>query len=150
MSRAFVKEDDTATAEVERPLVAPHRISPRGLAALQARRAALTGQEGQEAANERARLDAVITAAEIVPALTAVPATACFGAVVGVADEEGAEFSVTLVGEHEAEPATWHLSCSSPLGRALLGAAIGDIVTWSRPSGRRDLEVVSLSLPETS
>ncbi|PWR25053.1 GreA/GreB family elongation factor [Zavarzinia aquatilis] len=148
MSRAFVKEDDTATAEVERPAVAPHRISPRGLALLTARRDTLAGQDGLEASNERARLDAVIGAAEVVPALTAVPEAACFGCTVGVVDDDGQSLSVTLVGEHEADPALWRLSCTSPLGRALVGAMVGDTVTWSRPSGRRDLEVVSLSLPE--
>lgn len=149
MSRAFVREDDIGSAEVERPAVAPHPISPRGLAALIARRESLAAQEGQEAANEKARLDAVIAAAEVVPALTAPPAAACFGTVVGVVDEDDREFAATLVGEHEADPARYLISCTSPLGRALLGARVGDVVAWMRPSGRIDLEVVSLSLPET-
>jgi len=147
LSRAFVKEDDTAAAEVELPAVAPHLISPAGQRALAARRAALDGQEGMEVAREKARLDALLAAATVVPPLAAVPDAACFGTVVTVEDEEGEAMAVALVGEHEADPAAGRVSCLSPLGRALVGAHVGDTVTWRRPAGDRVLEVVALGLP---
>lgn len=147
MSRAFVREDDTATGDTERPPVAPHRITPAGLNMLRARRAALDGAPGIEAENERARLDALILAAEVVPALVTPPLTACFGARVVTLDEDDVEMAVTLVGEHEADPAGGRINFQSPLGRALIGAAVGDTVVWRRPAGPRGLEVIGLTLP---
>ena len=32
----------------------------------------------------------------------------------------------------------------SPLARALLGAALGDTVLWSRPSGKLELEIIAI------
>lgn len=147
MSRAFVREDDTAAGDAERPPVGPHRITPAGLAMLKDRRSALEGGAGIEAENERARLDALIQAAEVVPALAAPPDTACFGARVVIADEDDEEMAVVLVGEHEADPAVGRVSYQSPLGRALIGAAVGDTVTWRRPAGARVLEIIDLTLP---
>ncbi|RJF88293.1 transcription elongation factor GreAB [Oleomonas cavernae] len=147
MSRAFVREDDTATGDAERPPVAPHRITPSGLQALQARRLALEGAEGMEAENERSRLDALIQVADVVPALTVPPETARFGARVVAVDEDDEELAVTLVGEHEADPAAGKINYLSPLGRALIGAAIGDTVIWQRPAGARGLEIIDLTLP---
>ncbi|TDP49194.1 GreA/GreB family elongation factor [Zavarzinia compransoris] len=150
MSRAFVREDDTATAEAERPAVAPHRITRAGDEALAARRRALDGVEGQEAAHERQRLDALRAAADVVPPLAAVPARVCFGARVSVADEDDAHLTVDIVGEHEADPALGRVSYLSPLGRALVGAGVGDVVVWRRPAGPRRLEVIAIALPEPS
>ena len=147
MSRAFVREDDTATGDTERPPVAPHRITPGGLQALHDRRMALEGVEGMEAENERARLDALIQVADVVPALTAPPQTARFGARVVTVDEDDEEMVITLVGEHEADPSAGKINYQSPLGRALIGAAIGDTVIWHRPAGARGLEIIDLALP---
>ncbi|MES2540413.1 MAG: GreA/GreB family elongation factor, partial [Pseudomonadota bacterium] len=34
---------------------------------------------------------------------------------------------------------------NSPLARALLGAQVGDVVTWKRPAGPMDLEVIKIA-----
>lgn len=143
-----MREDDNATGEAERPAVAPHRITRAGDEALAARRRALDGVAGVEAANERQRLDALRAAADVVPPLGQVPGNVCFGARVRVADENDEIMTVDIVGEHEAEPGLGRVSYLSPLGRALVGAGVGDTVVWRRPSGNRNLEILAIALPE--
>ena len=63
------------------------------------------------------------------------------GSTVTVADEFG-ESVYTLVGVHEADPASGRLSHQSPVGRALLGRRPGDVVTVQTPGGGRELRLV--------
>jgi len=49
-----------------------------------------------------------------------------------------------LVGEQEAHLADEHISIESPLGRALLGSKVGDVVTFDAPAGVRRFKVLGL------
>ncbi len=71
-----------------------------------------------------------------------------FGAAVKVADEAGKKHTYRIVGEDEADFDAGKVSWVSPLARALDGAAIGDIVTWKRPAGDIELEVLAISYPK--
>jgi transcription elongation factor GreA len=51
---------------------------------------------------------------------------------------------VTLVHRLEANPAEGKLSAESPIGKALLGAAKGDRVDVTTPSGSRTLEILAV------
>ena len=51
----------------------------------------------------------------------------------------------TLVGEWEADPAEKKISHESPLGKALLGKAIGDEIEVEAPAGKMVYTVVSIS-----
>ena len=64
----------------------------------------------------------------------------------GVADETGSVVEYVIVGEDEADAQNGKVSWVSPLARALLGARIGDVITWKRPSGDVELDVVSIRL----
>jgi len=71
--------------------------------------------------------------------------TVQFGATVTIADEEtGREQTWTLVGSTEADARAGKLSAESPVARALLGAAPGDVVEVETPRGARRMRVVSL------
>jgi transcription elongation factor GreA len=71
--------------------------------------------------------------------------TVQFGGTVTIADEEsGREQTWTLVGSTEADARTGKLSAESPVARALIGAAPGDIVDVQTPRGARRMRVVSL------
>ena len=72
---------------------------------------------------------------------------AFFGATVTVADEDGTERVVTLVGEDEAEAAAGRISWHSPLARALRGAAVGNLRRVTLPGGSKDYEVVAIGYP---
>lgn len=71
-----------------------------------------------------------------------------FGASVTIADEEDAERSVTLVGDHEQDAGRGLIGWSSPMAKALRGAEIGDVRKVRLPSGSKEWEVTAIAYPE--
>lgn len=67
-----------------------------------------------------------------------------FGSTVTVENEAGAEKVLSIVGVDEIDPARGRISWVSPIGRALLGAFVGDTVVVQVPSGEDELEVVAV------
>lgn len=59
----------------------------------------------------------------------------------GYDDEE----TYRIVGAHEADPTNGYISNESPIGRALLGAKPGQVVTVKTPNGGMELKVKSIS-----
>jgi transcription elongation factor GreA len=51
----------------------------------------------------------------------------------------------TLVGEWEADPAEKKISHESPLGKALLGKAIGEEIEFEAPAGKMVYKIVSIN-----
>ena len=74
-------------------------------------------------------------------------ARAWFGATVTIADEQGAQRIVTLVGEDEADATAGRISWRSPLARALRGAAVSDLRVVELPAGTKEWEVMAISYP---
>jgi transcription elongation factor GreA len=58
--------------------------------------------------------------------------------------ESGATSEYRVVGSGESDPAAGEVSYESPLGAALLGRRVGDVVEVDAPVGRRRLEIVEL------
>ena len=162
MSRAFVNED----AGADRPDLpelpvppGPNIVTPRGLAALQERiaqrqadLAALKARPDRldklpEAAAERDLrwLEARRKAAVVIDPAAHALSEVAFGLAVTVADEDGQETTYEIVGEDEADATRQRIAPNSPLARALLGAQVGDVVTWKRPSGPLELEVLRIA-----
>ena len=162
MSRAFVKEENEAlTDEVlpERPVSAqPNYVTPAGLEQLRAKVDALHAEQVclKRAAEDldrprlsqverdlryfQARLDSAILVD-----ISAQPRDEVrFGATVQTEDENGRLHTFTLVGEDEADVAHGKVSWQSPLAVALMGAKVGDTVTWNRPAGAMTLEVLDV------
>ncbi|MBE2314862.1 transcription elongation factor GreA [Solirubrobacter sp. CPCC 204708] len=68
-----------------------------------------------------------------------------FGNKVDVEDvKSGKQQSYTLVSPPEAAPAEGKLSMDSPVGKALLGARVGDTVKLETPRGARELKIVAI------
>ena len=141
MSRAFVRNsDDDPQLLPERP-VSPHPnfVTPRGLAAIEARVRELEGE--RQAAREaddaplRARLERDLRywSARRASARVVGPAAATdrvrFGMQVTLHLATGATQVWRLVGEDEADATQGLLSWVSPLAQALLGRAVGEPVT---------------------
>jgi transcription elongation GreA/GreB family factor len=159
MSRAFVKEGDGALDPLPDLPLSPHPnyVTPRGLAALQARLsvrqadlAALKSRPDRldklpEAAAERdiRYLEARLRSAIPVPLPDQV-AEVAFGHRVTVRDTAGHESRYEITGEDEADATLHRIAPTSPLARALMGSVLGDIVTWRRPSGATELEIVAI------
>jgi len=67
-----------------------------------------------------------------------------FGATVTVANAQGDERTVSIVGIDEIDTARGYVSWISPMARALLKAREGDTVTVRTPGGAEELDVVSV------
>jgi transcription elongation factor GreB len=73
-----------------------------------------------------------------------------FGATVTLLDEEDRERIVTLVGEDETDAAKGRIAWSSPVGRAIRGASVGDLRRVTLPAGEREVEVIAINYPPSS
>ena len=108
--------------------------------------------EYDEAKNEEARvqgrimqLEEMLATATIVDEGEATADTVSLGTVVTVYDMEyEEEDEYTIVGFTESDPAKLFISGESPIGAALLGAKVGDIVEANTPGGIVKMEVRSI------
>ena len=88
----------------------------------------------------RARLDSAI----LVDPKTQSHETVLFGASIEVEDDEGNKHTFHIVGEDEADATINKVSWVSPLAKSLIGQKIGDTVTWQRPVGNINLEILDI------
>jgi len=70
---------------------------------------------------------------------------AFFGAWVTVEDEDGVERTYRLVGPDELDVAAGLVSVDAPLGRGLIGRAVGETVRIERPAGVVELTVLEIA-----
>jgi transcription elongation factor GreA len=92
------------------------------------------------------RLREKLLNAEIVEAGPASDGTARFGATVTFEDERsGKTQSVRLVASHDADPAAGAVSVESPIGAALNGQGVGQLVEVKTPKGVRRLRITAVS-----
>jgi transcription elongation GreA/GreB family factor len=166
MSRAFVKETDGDQIDElpERPQSPhPNYVTPSGLAALQAQLHELQEQrrrlmeDPDELLNKETlklvERDLRYVQERVDRAILIDPASqprdqVAFGATVKTIDENDQERDFVIVGEDEADAAAGKISWVSPLARTLMGASVGDTVTWKRPAGDLELEIVSIRYGE--
>lgn len=57
---------------------------------------------------------------------------------------DGKEMSRTLVGEGEADPSSGKILATSPIGKAMIGAKVGDVVVADLPAGPMELEILGI------
>ncbi|MGE3260651.1 MAG: transcription elongation factor GreB [Bacteriovoracia bacterium] len=86
--------------------------------------------------------------AEVVNPLEQKGDTVLFGATVVVADEEGKKRTYSIVGVDETDIGRGRVSWISPIGKALLQAEKGEVVTLRTPRGEEDLEIVDVRYEE--
>jgi transcription elongation factor GreA len=68
-----------------------------------------------------------------------------FGATVDVLElDKDVEHSFQIVGEDEADSKVGMISISSPIARALIGKAEGDIASVQAPGGLREFEILAV------
>ena len=154
MSRAFVKEPDGAEAFEElpdRPISEhPNLVTPHGLARIEETLTRLHEQHAQaQAAGDRAALASVgrdlrywtarRSTAQPMPAPEQTDKVQ-FGSTVTIVRDDGRRQTFRIVGEDEAEPAEGTLSYVSPVARALLNKAVGDVIQ----AGSGEAEIVEI------
>ena len=84
--------------------------------------------------------------AEVVEAGVASDGTVRFGATVTFEDEGGGRTqSVRLVASHDADPSAGALSVESPIGVALNGHRVGEVVEVNTPKRVRRLRITAVS-----
>lgn len=161
MSRAFVNEDNAAAQTdqpVERQVSAqPNYVTPAGLVLLQDKVFELQALHNQQSAlGDQADKQLLVNlerdlryfhqrlqSAQVVPPATSTTQVQ-IGSWVTYADETGTERRVQLVGEDQAVATKGLINWGSPLGRALLGAQLGDEVLWQRPAGDQLIEIIRI------
>ncbi|ACM38293.1 MULTISPECIES: transcription elongation factor GreA [Rhizobium/Agrobacterium group] len=160
MSVAFTKEDSAETAAEtllpERPISPhPNLVTESGLKALERQRVqardAYDAARAIEDVNERRRqmagpfrdlnyLEERLHTAQVMPD----PITAdsvSFGTTVTFTRDDGRVQTYRIVGEDEADPKAGSISYVSPVARALIGKAVGDVVSL----GDQELEITAIS-----
>ena len=157
------------------PAVNP--ITPAGLAALRARYDHLLGSErpkivevvawaagnGDRSENgdyiygrkrlreidlELSHLSRRMKAARVLdPALQPDRTRAFFGATLELADDDDLRKTITLVGDDEQDASAGRIGWSSPMARALRGAAVGDLRRVRLPGGEKEWEIIAINYP---
>jgi transcription elongation factor GreB len=89
-----------------------------------------------------------IEAAEMVDPLEKSGDTVLFGATVTVENEDGQKEKFSIVGIDETDVARGRISWISPIGKALLQARKGDVVTVRTPKGDEDYEILEVKYEE--
>ncbi len=67
------------------------------------------------------------------------------GSTVTIEDEDASRSTFTIVGSTEADPAAGRISNVSPVGRALVGATVGQDVAVTTPRGQVRYRVVAIA-----
>lgn len=164
MSRAFVKESDfeqPADDYTDRPQSSsPNYVTPRGHRALEARHQALAleraglpedsddplvKQRILEVERDLRYYQGRLEKAVVVDPSAQPTDEVHFGSRVTVEDENGERHEFSIVGEDEVDVATGRVSWASPLAKAMIGNRVGDTVTWHRPAGDLQLEIVAIA-----
>ncbi len=138
MSVAFRRDSDEEHLEpkFELPIPAgPNLVTPRGLTLIGERIVALESAiEAEPDDTRKAALKRDLrywkirqTTAQLAP--PAATDTVSFGSRVRF-ELNGAERSIDIVGDDEAEPAAGRIAFSAPLARALIGGAEGDLLDF--------------------
>jgi transcription elongation GreA/GreB family factor len=161
VSVAFVKEESAETASEtmlpDRPISPhPNLVTGAGLKALERQldeaRALYDATGTIEDVNEKRRqaagplrdmryYAARVGSARVVANPTSADVVA-FGCTVTFRRGDGRVQTYRLVGEDEADPAAGTISHASPVGRALMGKAAGDVATV----GGQEIEIVAISV----
>ncbi|MGV7228307.1 MAG: transcription elongation factor GreA [Nitrospirales bacterium] len=97
-----------------------------------------------------AELEYKLGSAQVVEISTGESEIVVFGVTVSLLNMESQEGKrYTLVGEDEADIKNGSISVQSPIGRALIGHRVGDIVEVHRPAGMIEYEIQSICFKES-
>ncbi len=142
-----LKEELNHLINVRRHEVADRIHASKELASAQ------NNSEYEEAKNEQAfvegrifTLEHMLQNASVIDEVAAHKANRVqIGSTVKISDNNGKEMQYTIVGGAEAQPSKGLISNDSPVGLALLGRRVGDLVQISVPKGVLKLTVTEIS-----
>ncbi|HYT33828.1 MAG TPA: transcription elongation factor GreA [Ktedonobacteraceae bacterium] len=104
----------------------------------------------EDAKNEQARLEGKIQYLEQLLAKAKLinevrTDVVSLGSVVHLRNSDDREYQYRIVGAYEAQPSSGRISNESPVGKALLGHKVGDLVIVSTPGGVKEYTILSIS-----
>ena len=156
MSKAFVKDENAADVDFDfEPLeldLEKYYVTPQGFADLQNELLKWRQTENQtkdphfaKAAKKRVHfLEKSLQKTEVIDPSLQRGDQVRFGATVSVQDEEGHLRTYRIVGISEVDAELGKVSYISPIGKALLGARAGDLVSLKTPQTEEELEVIKV------
>lgn len=107
--------------------------------------------EYDEAMNDQAKLEAriseiehIIKYAKILDVESLGTENVHIGSVVRIVDKKKKEYTYTIVGFAQADPASGKISDESPVGKALIGHKVGDKVTVDTPNGALQFKIAEI------
>lgn len=107
--------------------------------------------EYDEAMNDQAKLEAriseiehIIKNAKILDVDSLGNENVHIGSVVRIVDKKKKEYTYTIVGFAQADPAAGKISDESPVGKALIGHKAGDKVTVETPNGALQFKIAEI------
>jgi transcription elongation factor GreA len=103
----------------------------------------------EEAKNQHLRLEGLIHELEEMVAKAKViqpthSSVVALGSQIHLRTSEGREYRYRLVGAFEANPSAGCISNESPVGKAMLGHKVGDLVIVSTPGGVKEYTILSI------
>ena len=104
----------------------------------------------EDAKNEQARLEGrIIELEQLLSKAKSISRintdVVSLGSVVQLRTSDNRECCYTLVGAFEANPAAGRISNESPVGKALLGHKVGDLVIVSTPGGVKEYTILTIA-----
>jgi transcription elongation GreA/GreB family factor len=152
VSRAFVKEDDNAAPEALPELElgdGPNLVTQRGfdrivekVAVLEAELAGAKDDDTRNRVSRDLRYWSVRKASAQIVVAHSCDAVG-FGCRVTIA-RNGRRQTLEIVGEDEADPAHARINWRAPLAEAILGAEVGETVTWEDRHPPEEIEIVAI------
>ena len=107
--------------------------------------------EYDEAMSDQAKLEAriseiehIIKTAKVLDVESLGTEHVHIGSTVKIVDKKKKEFTYTIVGFAQADPAVGKISDESPVGKALIGHKVGDKVIVEAPAGAMQFKIVEI------
>ena len=107
--------------------------------------------EYDEAMSDQAKLEAriseiehIIKTAKVLDVASLGTENVHIGSTVKIVDKKKKEFTYTIVGFAQADPAVGKISDESPVGKALIGHKVGDKVIVEAPAGAMQFKIVEI------
>jgi len=134
--------------EVQRPEILKTVQWARSLGDLSENADYSAAKEKQRQIDHRiAFIEGVIGNADVIDVDSLTGNRVVFGARVVAEDEDGNQMQCRILSDIEADGRSV-ISCTSPVGRAMIGRCVGDTCVVRLPSGEKEYEILSVTFKE--
>ena len=134
--------------EVQRPAILKTVQWARSLGDLSENADYSAAKEKQRQIDKRIQfIEGIIANASVVDVESLSGNRVVFGARVIAEDEDGNKMQCRILSDIEADGRTV-ISCTSPVGRAMIGRCVGDTCTVKLPSGEKEFEILEVKFKD--